>query len=63
MKLVFYRTKSLLRSERYSWFLQSANGQKLGRSEGFTNREDCEANAALVTCFGGRPEIRIERLW
>jgi len=63
LTLVFYKTRSLLRSERFAWYIKAANGQKLARAEGFTHRMACEHNADIVTRFPTRSEITVERRW
>ena len=54
MKVVVYRTRSLLRGERWRWRLVAANGNTIAASsEGYANRGYC-IRQAMTRCPDAR---------
>ena len=52
-RLEVYRSKSLLRSEKWRWRLVAGNGLVVATSsEGYTNKEDATRMAASVVIDG-----------
>lgn len=47
-RLVVYRSKSLLRRERWRWHLLSGNQLVAESGEGYANRDECEQMARQV---------------
>jgi uncharacterized protein YegP (UPF0339 family) len=46
-----YRSKSLLRSQRFRWRLVAANGRVVAESgEGYANRAECVETAIAIIC-------------
>ena len=47
-RLIVYRSKSLLRRERYRWHLVSAGRLIAESGEGYANRDECKKMARAI---------------